>query len=406
MSKPNIIVADTTGHEVSLAGASLDNFQAFRQAFQNETRESNIDEVEQTQSETAKGGDKGLEMHKDGILSSSSSGCKGKNMSYVPWARIDGIELQLGCLGIGGSAYLVTEGGDKYRVASQLCSSAPLWQVFDRVNGLKFGVGKSQGGKALATFNINSAARYTSQVDTQKITIVQNRRIREWDLERVVSCQVVKQSWGKEVLILCLLAGPGQKEVVEVPVKSVVDEREEKQSAVWLAKLICNQAKARKSEDHSAQRQRKPESPAAATVAEPVANGSGGETAAPSAVEPKAQAVQESARSWAIETEAPPERQLEEGAFLVSLRPRHYVSDSKNSGLVIHVRTAEQQSALYVQELMHGPVEKWNEENPNQQVQSGDFIVEVDGVRNDLITMIARLNRQLPFEFVVKRTWP
>merc|ERR1719203_2212633 len=103
-------------------------------------------------------------------------------------------------------------------------------------------------------------------------------------------------------------------------------------------------------------------------------------------------------------TETPSELPDHEEAFVVNLED--FSGESTNCGLLVFMRRNESHCALYVQAVLQGPVESWNERNPDKEVRHGDFITSVAGCKDDPMVMLSNLQKQGAMELIVQRKWP
>lgn len=58
---------------------------------------------------------------------------------------------------------------------------------------------------------------------------------------------------------------------------------------------------------------------------------------------------------------------------------------------------------LLIDAITGGLVEKWNTENPGQAVKQGDRIVEVNGIRGDVLQLVDECKKNKVLEMMVRR---
>lgn len=417
-AKKKLSVMDVTGCEVNLQQATQEDFRDFRNAFQAGTNEVQV--TGNSESSNARANVKGMELRQDGMMLTSRACCcaLSTGFSFVPWSRVDGVEVRMGCCGIGGNALLVTEGGERLWVARSTFDTTRLWGVFDRVHTLKYG----ESGEKLATFNRNRDPRYSCELTSKSIRIVIGRCIREWDLERIISCRACSRREGSNRLKLCLLVGPGQREVFRLAIKDCSNQKDEKISVSKLSNLIIRatmehrrqqretdakvvEANAEAWEEAREKKLNEEEAPAAPppTASSSKVNFESVSEAGPMVVSTTTPQP-DTFHSVRTSTETPSELPDHEEAFVVNLED--FSGESTNCGLLVFMRRNESHCALYVQAVLQGPVESWNERNPDKEVRHGDFITSVAGCKDDPMVMLSNLQKQGAMELIVQRKWP
>lgn len=81
-----------------------------------------------------------------------------------------------------------------------------------------------------------------------------------------------------------------------------------------------------------------------------------------------------------------------------------YITVDKTQGTRLGVDVDHQDGhTLLIDAITGGLVEKWNQENPTQAVKQGDRIVEVNGIRGDVLQLVDECKKNKVLEMVVRR---
>jgi len=70
---------------------------------------------------------------------------------------------------------------------------------------------------------------------------------------------------------------------------------------------------------------------------------------------------------------------------------------------VSHVAEGALTIALVVKEVKEGMVMKWNQENPELEVQAGHFIVACNGIRGNSAKMLKKIGEDKVLDLIIKR---
>lgn len=436
LTKTTLVVSDLTGCALKLRGVELREFNKFREAFSEGTSEAESSNAEGDASPMQmKGGAKGLKLSLEGALIETGTCCggpcacfkpQGRVHNFVPWARIDGCELSLGFF--RGTAVIITEGGQRIRVGS--ASTVKLWNIFERVHAMKYGANTPV---TMATFNRRGTVEAASTLTTQSVRVVTRSRVREFDLERIVGCCTTKGFRNHNGMLMCVQTGPGQREVLKIPIKNAAGSRGESLNARELARLVLVGAAVRKRQEASAairaaaaarvreersKREREARDPSpSVTRSEPQALPASEPAHRPSETRGLAPATSALSAGVAKAEELPPEdtipaaletnEPVSEAPFKVVLQ-NDESENTKNCGILSFLRKSPSgnQCALYIETVSEGPVTKWNKSSGSDLVvQPGDYIISVNGESNDPISMLSGLQQIGKVELMVTRKW-
>lgn len=86
--------------------------------------------------------------------------------------------------------------------------------------------------------------------------------------------------------------------------------------------------------------------------------------------------------------------------MVVSINKAKY--EDKKLGLSV---TNSQHISLLVKDVTGGIIGKWNEDNPDKEIRSGDRIIEVDGIAGNPGAILEHLMRSPQFQFIACRSF-
>lgn len=157
----------------------------------------------------------GLKMREDG-LHLFSDGRFGSRRVFLPWSRVDGLQLTLGLF--GGRASLLAETGDELEVArTGLFAGNGLWELYDEVMLHKYGVDPGCGN--VVTFNHARNDRLSCELSDHNLKLVIGQKVREWDLARVIGCSSAPTfRSGKGIIVQLSISDSGRRQEIRLPV--------------------------------------------------------------------------------------------------------------------------------------------------------------------------------------------
>lgn len=77
--------------------------------------------------------------------------------------------------------------------------------------------------------------------------------------------------------------------------------------------------------------------------------------------------------------------------------------DNAQGGLLGLVLLHEEGKALAVEALAEGRIEEWNKSNPNAEVQVGDIVVSVNGIRDSVSDQVQECRKPKVLHIVLRR---
>jgi len=135
---------------------------------------------------------------------------------FSPWAKIDGLTLNMGTCGCSGNIHLITEAGHDFKVFKSRNKDA-LWNKFDEIRKYKYGA--SDAGSNKLCFNQDEKDdRKTCVLTDQslRLSLKKGKKIQEIDLERVIGARAAKR--GKAIDV-ALNVGRGKKKCAILRIK-------------------------------------------------------------------------------------------------------------------------------------------------------------------------------------------
>lgn len=234
-SQPFVSVSDVNGLETQIQAVGEQDFQDIVKTFGDNVETHDWDVSAELQKVQAR---KGLEIREDGLMVA-----KGHAKMFVPWARIDHARMQSSCF--GGAANLFTNSGVSLTVAERGCCGGAhkILEVFQQVHALKYGVEEFPASE-VRQINVDRAFNgMTSQLSDSSLRLVISegwcqRLVREFDLERVVTCRVNHAAAGPELVL--------QTQVTNSMVEVIVLPLSKREACDSLVQDIMRRAQARK----------------------------------------------------------------------------------------------------------------------------------------------------------------
>lgn len=233
-SSAQLQVTDRCGLGIGLKGYKLEDFAAFRLALKRDAASSSQSEGPATMSRGI-WRSQGVAMAEDGIVLLERT-CFREVRRYIPWGRVDGLEIDVGCC--GGRATVLLETGERLEAGSSLLGKSWLWKFSDEVEKTKYGQLPAES-KDVLIFNRKRNPRLNCELSNSNLKLVLGRRVREWDLDRIQSCRTSRDYLQGQGLLIEVI-GNHRKEVLAVPVNKGSLSAEE------LAQQICSRARLRK----------------------------------------------------------------------------------------------------------------------------------------------------------------
>lgn len=204
--KSRFLISDRLLQPIDVGSVSFDDFEAVRNIFSQATAEEVghkmklAGEAFQEDAELLKNEDKGLNPKKDGIHRvMRNCGCA-VTLSFIPWAKIDGLMLeQSSCF--GGALYLITEAGQFYKVVKSN-QQKNLWKTYDELKLMKYGSDPGAMGSP-TVFNEHKDERYSCVLTDQsvRLSLKNNAVVEEIDLDRVLGARCGKTGKRLEIAI-------------------------------------------------------------------------------------------------------------------------------------------------------------------------------------------------------------
>jgi len=180
---------------------------------------------------------RGLTLNQEGMHAKKKRCCRMRQL-FSPWAKIDGLTVNMGSCGCSGTIHLITEAGHDFTVFKSRKKEL-LWQKFDEIHKWKYGA--SGAGSNKLCFNEDQKdSRKTCVLTDQSLRLCsrKGKTIQEVDLERVIGARAAKK--GKKAIDVALNVGQNKCAILHISVQGT--------EAAELAEAICKRSTKRKNE--------------------------------------------------------------------------------------------------------------------------------------------------------------
>jgi len=206
--KAALMIQDRLQAPVNVGSLDFSDFEEVRKIFSKTVAEGPV----RASGESDAPG-RGLTLNQEGMHYKRKY-CSMKQL-FSPWAKIDGLTLNMGTCGCSGNIHLITEAGHDFKVFKTRNKDA-LWQKFDEIRKYKYGA--SAGGNKLCFNQDEKDDRKTCVLTDQslRLSLKKGKKIQEIDLERVIGARAAKR--GKAIDV-ALNVGRGKKKCAILRIK-------------------------------------------------------------------------------------------------------------------------------------------------------------------------------------------
>jgi len=229
--KASFLIQDRLQAPVNVGSLGYTDFEDVRRVFSKTVAEGPLPGSGDADAPLARG----LTLNPEGMHSKKRY-CTTEQL-FSPWAKIDGLTLNIGSCGCSGTIHLITEAGHDFKVFKSRKREL-LWQKFDEIHKWKYGAAGA-GGNKLCFNEDEKDSRKTCVLTDQslKLCLKKGKTIQEVDLERIVGARAAKK--GKNAIDVALNVGQANK-CAMLRINIVGTE------AATLAEDICKRATKRK----------------------------------------------------------------------------------------------------------------------------------------------------------------
>jgi len=229
----SFLIEDRLQATVHVGSLDYKDFEDVRKVFVKTAAEDTV----ATSGQSAAGVPLGLTLNQEGMHSKSQ--CCSMKQLFSPWAKIDGLTLNIGTCGRSGSIHVITEAGHDLIVFKSRNEDS-LWQKFDEIHKRKFGA-FGTGSNKLCFNQDGKDSRKTCALTDQSLRLCskKGKTIEVVDLERVIGARAAKN--GEKAIDVALNVGRHNKcVVVHISIQGT--------EAVKLAEEICKRSNKRKND--------------------------------------------------------------------------------------------------------------------------------------------------------------
>jgi len=229
----SFLIQDRLQAPVNVGSLDYTDFEDVRKVFSKTVAEKPVPASGESDAPIARG----LTLNQEGMHSKRKY-CSMEQL-FSPWAKIDGLTVNMGTCGCSGTIHLITEAGHDFTVFKSR-SKDLLWQKFDEIHKWKYGA-SGDGSNKLCFNQDEKDSRKTCVLTDQSLRLCfrKGKTIQEVDLERVVGARAAKKQ--KNAIDVALNVGQANKcAMLHI---SIVGTEAEK-----LAEDICKRSTKRKND--------------------------------------------------------------------------------------------------------------------------------------------------------------
>jgi len=229
--KATFRIRDRLQAPVDVGSVSYTDFEEIRKVFSKAVAEGPLP------GQSAEPVARGLTLNQEGMHSMRKKCCCRTRQLFSPWAKIDGLTVNMGSCGCSGTIHLITEAGHDFKVFKSRKREL-LWQKFDEIYKWKYGAAGACGNKLCFNEDEKDSRKTCVLTDQSlKLCLKKGKTIQEVDLERIVGARAAKK--GKNAIDVALNVGQANK-CAMLRINIVGTE------AATLAEDICKRATKRK----------------------------------------------------------------------------------------------------------------------------------------------------------------
>jgi len=229
----SFLIQDRLQAPVNVGNLDYKDFEDIRKTFSKTVAEETVSASGESDVPVPRG----LTLNQEGMHTKTKY-CSMKQL-FSPWAKIDGLTVNIGSCGCSGSIHLITEAGHDFKVFKSR-SKDLLWKKFDEIHKWKYGA-SGAGGNKLCFNQDEKDDRKTCVLTDQSLRLCskKGKTIQEVDLERVIGARAAKK--GKNAIDVAINVGRANKCVVaHISIQGI--------EAVKLAADICQRSTKRKND--------------------------------------------------------------------------------------------------------------------------------------------------------------
>merc|ERR1712137_622538 len=230
----SFLIQDRLQAPVNVGRLDYKDFEDVRKVFSKTVAEEPVPASGECDTPVARG----LTLNQEGMHSKRKY-CSTEQL-FSPWAKIDGLTVNMGTCGCSGTVHLITEAGHDFTVFKSRKKDL-LWQKFDEIHKWKFGA--SGTGKNELCFNVDEKdSRKTCVLTDQslRLCLKNGKTIQEVDLERVIGARASKKQ--KNAIDVALDVGQANKcAMLRISIQGGTE-------AVNVAEDICKRSTKRKND--------------------------------------------------------------------------------------------------------------------------------------------------------------